>query len=208
MKVDNRIVFGVSVLAVAAVFLWGRSCGVKSVITKAGRVDTTYLKPDTIRTTVTKEVLKPYAVLVKGQDGKIVHDTTFIEKPLPEDTLGAYLDYFRTYAYSYQERLRYGLLTVDDTISQNMILGRSVTFLADSIPVVTKTVLIQQPKKLVLYIGASAFGNPKDLLYGAGIDFSLKGLNDKQYGVGITYTKGNNLYYGINYRIPIRLKKK
>lgn len=208
MKVDNRIVFGVIGGALVGIFLWGRSCGVKSVITKAGRIDTTYLKPDTIRTVVTHEVLKPYAVLVKGKDGKIIHDTVIVEKPLPEDTIGVYNDYFRTYAYSYQERLRYGVLTINDTLSQNMFVGRSVTFVSDSIPVVTRSILIQQPKKLVLYLGASAFGNRNDLLYGAGVDLSLQGLNGKQYGVGITYTKGNNLYYGINYRIPIRLKKK
>lgn len=206
MKVDNRIIAGVSVLAVAAVFLWGRSCGVKSVIRKVGKPDTTFIKLPPVTITVEKEKLKPVAV-IKYLPGRVIVDTEFVEKPLPTDTAGIIADYYRTYAYEYTDKIGPVTITLFDTVSQNMFFGRGLKGVIDSLPVAirTDTLIINEAEKMRLYGSLSGMGSKSNI--GGGAGFALKLPNEKIYELEIKRFVGEWIVEGTVF-IPIGKKKK
>lgn len=202
MKIDNRIVFGVIAGAAVGLFFLGRSCGVKSVLVKAGRIDTIFARPDTFRTLVTKEVLKPVKVIRWIPQGVLVD--TVVQ---PVDSLAILEAFNSTYLYSYSERFKRGSVQIDDTISQNMFLGRGVTFILDSIPISIRkdTLIINEAKKILLY-GSASFGTSPNLVPCVGVGLHLKLPNEKIYGVGLKRFGGSWIYEG-QVLIPLRLKK-
>lgn len=221
MKVDNRIVFGVIGAAAMAIFFWGKSCGVKSVIIKEGKPEIKWLKPDTFRikgdpVPVLVEVVKWKKSLPLSHPGKPKDPIIqfFDVSPLI-DTPATVEAFYSTYAYEYSERFQHptdsaikGSVHIGDTLSQNMFLGRGVNIRFDSIPKVTKSKVIIPPKKSILYATASAMGNKNDLLFGAGGGFAFKFPDDRIIGVELKYLKGGSLYYEGKIMFPIRLKKK
>lgn len=100
----------------------------------------------------------------------------------------------------------YGLVTINDTISQNRIVSRG--FSHDlKIPEVTKTITVRD-RRTVGYIGVSAMGNEGQPLHSLGLDFSLKLKSDYIIGVGAKFTKSGQMYYEAQFKTPIRLKRK
>lgn len=198
----------VAIIAVA-IFLWGRGCGIHSVITKTS-IDTTVKKDSS----TTRYVPIPYkvdsiiyrykivpAALAKEMNEKEEPNTSLTYVPQiieREDTSKAY--------YKDTLPLKRGFVVIDDTLQKNRIIGRRV-FSSNTDTTITKTVTIIPPKKNILYFGISGMGNKNDLLFGAGADLSLKTKSDKIYSIGTKYLKGGNWYFEGGIKFAIKLKK-
>lgn len=124
----------------------------------------------------------------------------------PVDTAMILADYYSTYLYSDTQKIKYGTIVVNDTITENKILRRGLKTNL-SIPEVTKTVTLTQPKRTIGYIGFSALGSPQQPLHSLGADLSFKLKSDYIFGVGANFTKDGQMFYSGQFKIPIRLKK-
>lgn len=134
-------------------------------------------------------------------------DTLEISEVLPADTAAILARYYQKVFYSDTQNTKYGKVLIQDTVTQNRITSRR--FLSElNIPVVKETITLSQPKRTVLYLGFSGIGNPEQPIYMVGADLTLQGKNRKMYGIGINYTRDNQLFYSFQYKLPIVLKRK
>lgn len=178
------------------------------------RIDTTYiLKIDTLKF----ETLVPYKVQYVKE--KILHDTLIDFKTI---STGGIIDsawiadhknvtiatdqYFATRFYNTVSNVQYGTATINDTVTQNRIVGRSV-ILNQNIPVAKETVTLTQPKRVVLFFGIQAIGNKQSLPFASGATLDLKFKNDGMIGIG-GYLTRNDPMYSISAKFPIRLRKR
>lgn len=105
---------------------------------------------------------------------KRVFDTLYIQGIGEVDTV--YVDtlinrFYSTNFYSKKYEHKYGTITTFDTTSQNKLLGSGLN-IDLSLPIVTKTEYRPSKQKALFYIGIDAYGNKKDLLNGAGGNFT------------------------------------
>jgi hypothetical protein len=138
-----------------------------------------------------------------------IHDTleTFEAVIKPADTALILRDYYATRFYSDTQNLVRGSVIISDSVNRNRITSRRLqSFGTDT--TIRETITINQPKRLMLFFGVSASGNRRDIISGVGGDLSLKGKNDRIYGVGVRYLRDGTLYYEAAIRFPIRLFKK
>jgi hypothetical protein len=194
--------WGVIAAAAAALFLFGRSCGVKSV-TKHTGIDTVIYRDTTIIRyqptpyKVIEQVYvqgKPYPVIVKEPPYVMIE---------PVDTAAILADYNRTRLYDTTIALKRGTARIADTVTRNRITGRSLV-LTGTDTTIRETVILRPPRRLVGYIDLTGMAGRHDVGMGAG--FSLKLPSDRSYGVGVQYLwNGKVMYYG-RASIPIRLK--
>lgn len=194
--------WGVLTAIAAAIFYGGWKCGSGNV--KPGSAVTirdTIITPGQL-VIDTAYVPKPVKVVVRDTIGYSWHDTMFIS-PGPTNEINRVIH--KAY-YSDTVKVSYGSVTITDTITDNRIIGRSVN--ADiSVPTVTKTVTLTQPKRAILYGGLNVSGGPQNYLFSLGADLSLKTKNDRIYSAGVSLTRDNQVLYGIGMKFPIRLKK-
>lgn len=187
--------------------MWGlRKCDCN--LDNSGRGDTLSVKVDTVYVkadTVIKYIPQPYRV--EYRDSVILHDTleTFETITQQIDTSRVVNQYFATRYYDDTKQVKYGEVTIFDTVSQNRIIGRSI-FVDQDIPVVTKTVTLSQPKRMVGYIGIIGIGNKHYLPYASGLTFDLKLKNDFTIGTGALITQEQPMYL-LTLRVPIRFRK-
>lgn len=205
-KTKNRIVAVAIAIAVIAIFLFGRGCGIKSVTKRIG-VDTVVVHDSQ----VVRYKPKPYKV--------IVHDTIskLIRKILYRDTGRrvyftslndtGILYNLETVYYDTIVPLRRGYVRIKDTLENNRIVGREIKS-SSTDTIITKTVVLTQPKRFVLSIKASWMGNNKDWFHGIGVGAGAKLPND----VTVDYQRwwiskegGTNT---ITIGLPLRIKKK
>lgn len=166
------------------------------------RVDTVFvqLKSDTFYTPV------PYETIRYKTDTIETFSTKY--QYLPVDTTKILKAFFETKHYSDTIELKpnYGFIFVNDTVSQNRIVKRGVKQNL-SLPTVTKTVVLTQPRRVVAYLGLEVLGNKTSPLWGSGVSFGLQMRDGKYYGIkGILNTTGQELY-GIDFKLPIRFRK-
>lgn len=200
---------------IVAIFFFFKQCGQSVGLFKTKKV------PDTVSVyTVTKEIPvyidTNYTPEIVGVSNTIYvpkiqwkHDTlTEYEVRIDPADTSAILARFHQKAYykDVQKIKDYGTVTIEDTVTENRIATRRFT--TDlKIPEKTTTITLRD-KRTIGYLDVSAIGNPTTPLYSIGGGFSLKLKNDRQYGVGVMYTKDNVLYYYGKFSIPIRLKRK
>jgi len=198
---------GVMAAIIIAIFYAGCQYGVHSVI-KTIHTDTT-IRHDTLKLTgkpVPYKVTHDSLIYVKGRPVLYaVHDTL---EPLvnPADTQAILKRFFETAYYKDVRDIKRGTVTIEDTVTQNRIAGRSVkVVVADT--TIEKTITLTQPKRIILYWGGNIIGNPNNIIYGAGTDVSLKWQNDMIYGLGVKWLNGHQMFYEGKVMFPIRLKK-
>lgn len=195
---------GVIAAVVVALFLLGRSCGIKSVVKRAGSDtvvvisrDTVAMQPVVVRVSDSFYVAgKPYPVIRYVEGAPVV----IIE---PVDTAAILADYYRTALYDTTIALKRGTARLQDTVTRNRIRGRSIQITGTD-TTITRTVTLTPPRRLVGYLDITGIGGRHEV--GAGVGFSLKLPSDRAYGVGVSYLwNGKIVYYG-RASIPIRLK--
>jgi hypothetical protein len=183
MKAERKI-YRILLLAAIVFILFQQTCGTRSKCpdqVETVKVDTSYIienfkstwqkpKPDTI----IREGKKPKPVIIY-QDGP----ATYIMNDV--DTAAILQDYFAKVYYSDSLQTQYGMITVEDSISQNRIQARR--WLTNfTIPAITKTVTQATKPRSQLYAGFSGlFGQTA---IGAEINLSLKNKKDQVYEVG------------------------
>lgn len=202
----DKILLAAGVAAAAGLFFWGWSCHSAQVKRSAGS--------DTVVTvSKTDTIYRPHPVKIIKDSIQYVpvtlHDTLEMPGEVeiridPADTAAILADYNATRFYADTQTLARGKVIIADSVTRNRITSRRLqTEGTDTI--ITNTTVLQQPKKLILYFGLQAFGQRKDPFHAAGIDLSLKGFNDRQYGLEMIVDKNGEIYYGVIYKVPIRL---
>lgn len=193
---DNFSFLIIAVLVIVIIFL--RSCGPKPepqkpVITI--KYDTVYIpvKKDTIYVPGVTKYLPGEIIPVNGK----------------VDTLAILKDYFAKRYYQDTVKIdKYGYLLVRDTITQNRVISRK-TKLDIKIPVITKTVTIDNPPKQVnqIYIGGTLGGNKTQIFNFIGPSILLKTKQEKIYSLSLGLSSSGNIGYAGSIYWKIRLKK-
>lgn len=191
---------GAITVMVIALFLFGRSCGIKWVV-KQTKADTV-VNFDTI--IFVKNNFVPAKVLPAIIVYKKIHDTIEIKgDPYPEY---AYSEYPAEAMADYHSQKIYidssvNGLTIIDTINMNAFKGRRIK-LVNPVMTVTKTEIVKQPKKIIGFIDFSVSR------YSAATGLSIKTLRDVVYGFEMRLHYGQKLpQLGIGLSLPIRFKK-
>lgn len=196
--------WGVILIIAIILFMMWRGCrgeggGKTGPDTIKVKIDTVWVqsKSDTF---YTPEIVKTKYVPVYKTD--TLESFEFINV----DTTAILKDYLATKYYSDSIAVQYGKVYIADTVSQNKIVSRGVKT-AFTVPVVKETITIARPPKNIAYLGFEAIGNPQSPLYGVGASLGMKFKNDKYYGLKALMSKEGNPLYGLEFKIPIRLRK-
>lgn len=174
------------------VILLMRSCSGKSTPIEPTVITKVETKYDTIRKEVSVYVPKYVTKLEYIRD-------TIIEKT-PVDTVAILKDYFATYVYRDEQKLDSLNLTIIDSISQNKIFARTITYdLIYPTTTITKEIYLNNRE---LYWGLNLNGSSSQLNYfGGGLLYKTK--KKQIYGLGIGFDQNlqpvisGNLYWKI-----------
>lgn len=168
------------------------------------RVDTTYIKESQnipiyipgVTNTIVREVPR---IIEVQRDGKFIY--------LPVDTSAILQDYYTKRFYHDSIAVQYGKVYVQDTITENRITSRKVN--TDfNIPLVTKTITVEQPKRNQVYIGVNALGNQSDYLQAAGASLLFKNKRDRIIEGGAMWGINNKeIIYHAGIKFKLSLKK-
>lgn len=121
------------------------------------------------------------------------------------DTAAQIDDYNSIYYYSDTNKVKYGQVVINDTITRNRIKNRQV--IADlSIPEIIKTITLSQPSKAQFYIGIDAVGSRQYPVTMAGASILFKTKKDALYRVGAMYGM-NQVFYQAGRYWKIKLHK-
>jgi len=99
-----------------------------------------------------------------------------------------------------------GYVNVKDTITENVIKGRSYNYNL-KYPVVTKTIILQPTSKTQLYVGGGLQGNQYNIVNQFSAGLLLKTKKDKIYGVCTTIDTYGRIQYGLQLYWKIKLNK-
>ena len=183
----------VFILGAAACFFLMRGCMVPSVKIVS---DTTYVKS---WDTAFQPINNPYKV----QSEKIYvygphkRDTLYLDRPERVDTAAILKDFFAQALYNDTLRVKYGLVIIKDTISQNRIAGRSI-MTRFAFPDVTTTKTIAEGPKRMLFVGP-------DIGFGIGVSAAYKTKTDHLLGLGYMLTQHGGLL-DLSYKWKISIK--
>lgn len=208
MNIQYKHILQTATVVIFAIFLWIilKRCGGARGTTTVTKTDTIYQRStDTIN--IPYETLVPYKVIYNKET--IKHDTLeTIETILQHvDSAKILQQYLAERYYSKTEEVAYGNLTINDTVSQNRITGRSI-ILTQDIPLIKETVTVEAKKKNMVFFGISSIFNQKELPFASGVTLDLKTRNDVMIGVGGYYTNDERGMVGVSIKFPIKLRKK
>lgn len=188
----------VFLLGAVACFFLMRGCNTPVVKTVS---DTTYIKSwDTVH-----DAPKVSKVIYQTQKstgdflsrlllGSVVRRPDTIRTPV--DTAMILKDFFAEALYNDTLRVKYGLVIIRDTISQNRIAGRSVIE-RFSFPDVTTTKTVTEGSKRMLFVGP-------DIGFGIGASAAYKTKTDHLFGLGYMLTAhGGMLDLSYKWKISI-----
>ena len=196
------------ILCLVGLILIMRMCQTSSTTVKPGKIVKVNGKKyeelkhtiDTQYITVTKIVYKP------GKD--IYHETIkYVNVPLHVDTSAILYDYYLTYVYKDTLQLKdsLGWVSVQDTISQNKIVGRVWKPNVNKIYVRESIIVKELPKNKVYFGGVMGF-DKNNVVNFAGPSVIIKNKKDKIYtfGVGYSNSKAIALQGGIYWLIKLK----
>lgn len=164
------------------------------------KYDTTYIKgKDSI-----SYVPKPYKVSVPVPYAVVDSFTeTVVERV---DTTQILKQFYSTLYYSDTQPIKYGSITINDTVSKNKIQGRGLVINQD-IPIVTKTITEVIKRRNVLMVGVEALGNKDNPLYATGINAGIFSKRDRYIGIKGMILKGGQGLVGVDIKWPVKLRK-
>ena len=166
---------------------------VHDTVTIIERHDTTY-KP-VITSITTNTVYKPI----------FITDTLYSIEVGEADTAAILARYFQKVFYSDTQKVTHGSIIINDTVTRNRIVSRRLQTNI-TVPEITNTITLRQPKRLVMYFGVNGIGSQATPLFGAGVDLSVKWRDDRMFTIGAILNR-NDIFYQTGVKWPIRLKK-
>jgi len=171
-----------------------------SVITNTA-IDTVWRK-EAVETPV--YVPQPYAVYYPKEVPKYITKVVDGEtKYIPVDTSEILRDYFAKVVYKDTVSTTYGTVRINDTLTQNRIFNRQV-FTDFTIPEITKTVTISEPKRTKVFAGISTAYDYKFSLGPSLMVINKEGR--RAYEIGAK-TNGKTVTYDAGVKFLIKLKK-
>ena len=202
----NAFKWAAALAIVVLLFIFFRGCGKGS----SGKVtaDTIRIKQDTFWREQKKDTQYiPKIISVSYPKPVYIIDSFPVPEFMKVDTAAILKDYYATRHYSDTQQVSNGHIIIADDVSRNMITKRKLT--TDfSIPEITKTVTITQPKKNVGYIGIEAFGNKNTLFYGTGASLGMKFKNDRYFEIKAAIINGGKPVYGVGGKLPLKFSKR
>lgn len=163
----------------------------------------------------TQYIPEPFAVYLKGKQlpAERIFDTLYLPELVSDSECVAYYnqlkDYFsRQYLYTDTVRNKYGYMAINDTVTQNKIAGRG-TSMNFTVPEITHTITLTQPKRNQVYIGANLLGSAKDPLRGYNVNLSFKTKQDRMIEAGYNqlFNSENFFSLGLKWKISFNNKK-
>jgi len=191
------------IVTVLAAMWFFRSCncgGEKIKEVPVIKYDTTYI-PSKVDTHYIPQPYKvnvpvPYQVLDSFTE-------TIVQKV---DTAEILKDYNSTRFYSDKQKIQYGSVTINDTITQNKIAGRGLV-VDMNVPVVTKTITETQPRRNVVLFGIEALGSNQNVFEATGVDLGIMFKSQKYIGVKGQLLRGGQALIGVQLMFPVKLRK-
>lgn len=147
----------------------------------------------------------PYKIVYHDTLHYFVHDSGRIEYERV-DTAALIADYTSTKYYRNVHPSTYGIITVFDTLTYGRLDGEGIHENL-SIPVITKTVTLQQSKRNILYFGMGAYTDKSWSLTATSASIAMKFKNDKIVSFNGILFKGGNVGIGGSFYFPIKLHK-
>ena len=198
MKV-NWWKFGSIAAMAILLFLFGRSCGIKSVVKKSNvitsiKYDTIYLTKDSI---IPSKVLPPEIIYKYKKDTLVIQGEPYVvtvDEYCPIDDLNDYNSkkvYIDTSVKG---------LTIKDTIYKSKIYKRDISLVVPE-KIVKEESIFVQPKRIVGYLTLSGSA------MSSSIGFSIKNRKDFIYGIGARTDYKHYPQIEFNISLPIKLKK-
>lgn len=192
MKINTFFLGIIGILIIIIIIM--RTCSAPPVDNKPKIIIT---KTDTVYKTVIKEKPVYTPVYVKIP----------VEVPTKVDTAEILKDYFAKRVYKDKIKLDSleGYVFVEDTISQNMIINRKVSF-DYKIPIITKTITntITLPPKRQLFGGFELQASQGLVIFSGALDYKDK--RDQIYKIGLGYTSQGYPIFKIGTSWKIKIK--
>jgi hypothetical protein len=116
--------------------------------------------------------------------------------------------YFQTNKYSDTLKLKYGYVVSNETVTQNRLFNKElIPYL--NIPEVTTTITntVEEKKRNMVLFGVRAGQDFSYNLYG-GVALKLRLKSDVEFGVNYNLSAGGLTSKGIEFDVPIKLKKR
>lgn len=99
-----------------------------------------------------------------------------------------------------------GHIYITDTVSKNMITGRSTHYNL-KYPSITTTIIVPEPKKTQWYYGGFVQGEKGNLIDEIGAGLLIKNKRDQIFGGHVGLSNSGNLQVGVSSYWKIKLKK-
>jgi hypothetical protein len=149
---------------------------------------------------------KETVVYKKGTD--IYHDTTiYVPTPISFDTVQVVNDYYAKRVYTDTLKLAdsLGYIVVNDTISQNSLLGRLWNAQVNK-TTIKETLIVKELPKNQVYIGLVGCFDKATVVNFAGPSIMLKTKTDKVYSIGVGYSASKvvSIQGGLYWKIKLK----
>lgn len=132
-------------------------------------------------------------------------DTLYLESLKDVDTAEILKDYFSKAIYSDTQRVQYGKIIINDTITQNRISARRlITDL--TLPTITTTITKPEAKRNQFYFGINGITDAKENVY-LGFSALFKNKRNALWELGALYGNDKRLYYYGSRKFLITFKK-
>lgn len=145
-------------------------------------------------------------VYKKGKD--VYHDTTiYVPTPISFDTVQVVNDYYakRVYIDTLKLADSLGYIVVNDTISQNSLLGRLWNAQVNK-TTIKETLIVKELPKNQVYIGLVGGFDKETVVNFAGPSIMLKTKTDKVYSIGVGYSAAKvvSIQGGLYWKIKLK----
>jgi len=179
MNVKDILILGLIVIIILLKMCGGKEITEPTVITE------TEIRYDTITNEITEYVPKLVTRILRKTDTvkqtQFITQTDTVSVPQKIDTNAILDDYFASYVYSDIQNLDSIKLEIQDTISENKIVSRSIKY-----SILYPTITITNTKYInrhEFYLGVGFAGSTQRLSF-AGLQFNYKDKKRNLFGIG------------------------
>jgi len=154
-------------------------------------------------------VLVPHDTVVYRKGKDIYHEKPiYVPVPISVDTLAILTDYYakRVYIDTLKLADSLGYIVINDTVSQNSLLGRLWTAQVNKIQI-RETLIVKDLPKNQVYIGLSGGFDKVNVVNFIGPSLLLKTKSDKIYSIGVGYSASKTISIQGSIYWKIKLKK-